>query len=116
MSSLRYLKDMDAAVLAVFRKNPQRWLARRHLLDCLPYTGYQITTCLNRLLKQGQLKREKQRWAFPHAQRAKASQCIGLNIDKEDLAWMAYWRQHRAERLKRQTAVEKAISKVINIP
>ena len=108
--NLSYLDKMDAAVLAFFQQAPSRWCARRHVVACLPaYTVWQIKGSLRRLHRQLKLAWRKKRWRLSQEglpkkipkETPEETPEETLGITQEDLDWVRYWRQHRAERRAR---------------
>jgi len=101
---LSYLEKMDAAVLAFFQQTPTYWYARRHIVAGLPaYTIWQLKRSLQRLHQQAELEWRKKRWRLAqgptHPPKKTPEKTPG--VIQEDLDWVRYWQQHRAERLER---------------
>ena len=101
---LSHVEKMDAAVLAFFQQTPTYWYARRDVIAGLPaYTVGQLKRSLQRLRQQGGLEWCKKRWRLAQGPTPPPKEApeATLGITQEDLDWVRYWLQHRAERLER---------------
>lgn len=122
LTKLRRKAEHDrlrALVLAYLEQNGPRPFAQ--ILEDLNACPGQLQRVATQLKKEGALHVAAVRPGFdsrkvwsltpfpkprPQAKAVKLPAAIGLGLDPEDLAWMAYWQLPRAERLARDYAAQ----------